>query len=1408
MSLGVFCKDISFEADFTNNDFANIYLRDESKFNTVLYISLRKAKSVVAINACYGDVWVGEIARSHAFGNKHDIRVSIVGDLISLHVDEELILEVEDKKKFFMLSEMRSVESRGGAHCHAASLPPDLSLIVEPARLDGELILSGDFILSGWGHEPDVAEQKFRIEAQGPCEDLAFALIEDARRASAKRASAAQISVRATLPGRIWRGSESRKSIDLRLLCNERQCGKTLTISRAEIIAVVERLAKTSDLENRIFESISALEHVVYGRMMGDLSPQAQAFIRKVVSTFSRLDEFLVAEGYTEIMEGAEPAPALVPPPAAAPLEALDGEDFIRAFCRRARSEAEGSDPVPLLEEMLRERGFLSRKTLRTIFSSLAPHFCSIDRFEEFYRISQALGDANSIEEKSPSWAISIHLAFAAAAGDMAAVARGLGWLAKRPVRDAVSPAAIVWAVRHALRNRAKTSLQGPLNIEVILTAFMRFLERQCETYWGIGHNREFIDLVFEILKARPSLPGESGRKLVRQALLCHGLSRQFWGRMAEAAPEDALWTVDLRIGAQAFSKLERRAGGDLSTEVASALDFFRSCGTFDLARFRFELCGPFGVDAPATSPGPDLLTRLHGAHANVGEAVVRGLAFPGAGISDELLARTAARALRDLPTPIPNSPYYDLQKYASAAANTLIRRGASASAAETEAEAEEAMRSFLETLTMLEEDPKAPHVGLGLGLSAICGLLEVGAHALARPLMSYISVRLEGERQNSKLKDSRYVRTAYSRLRVFAEEKGDAWALAFLEAFPETFAKTPPLQIATANPVLLEKWRRTSPVFDTLVVVYSCQAYLGTRVAELRKGWLADLERAGIPFIVVVGGGNDELIGDVLYLNVQDNYDNLRHKTIGMIKWVHDNTPFAHLLKIDDDCYVNVDEYFGSLSWRKFNYYGRRIERVLGAKARTLRMARGSNETGRFELDKSPEPSSYADGGNGYALSRMAMAALVNKCATAEGVDLVLKSTSEDKCVGDLLAMSAIRCSMEDNPMTIYRRIHNGGYPVMRWENGFMASKASAVKVVHFDTHDDRLKAVEVARTNELWPKKIWPSMTSVRIGFDSKALDLVSSEARLAQVNSAGATVISVMRNEMFVLPRFLEHYRRLGVKGFLIVDNTSDDGTFEYLREQPDVALFSADSYYKTVNAGSEWTISLMSQLRMGRWSLVADADEFLVYPDFENLPLEDFLAQEGGSGVDGFQVFMLDMYSRTSLADVDFAKSTPFEAAGFCDREPFRRDTLSRGAFGNQLTHTSALRHRLLKDSPANLYVSQKTPLVRYRPWMRFSVGLHYATGVEAAQAPLVFAHFKYTAEFREKAHREAKRRQYFNNAEEYKRYATLFSDGDPVLYDPEISTPWRENPWVRSILEKSPAKTGAARRRKSVRVSQA
>lgn len=289
-----------------------------------------------------------------------------------------------------------------------------------------------------------------------------------------------------------------------------------------------------------------------------------------------------------------------------------------------------------------------------------------------------------------------------------------------------------------------------------------------------------------------------------------------------------------------------------------------------------------------------------------------------------------------------------------------------------------------------------------------------------------------------------------------------------------------------------------------------------------------------------------------------------------------------------------------------------------------------------------------------------------------------------------------------------------------------------------------------------------IWPTYLCSSYDADNKLVRITSQE-KTNKLLKSYILVVSVVRNEMVMLPHFLEHYRTIGVQSFIFIDNDSTDGTRGFLSAQADVILYKADGEYKHANYGVSWQQAVLGNHCLGKWVLLADADELLVYPDCEHQALAEFVEEIENDGYDALLTCMVDMYPYGNLKEADFKKDSPFEVCPWYDFSPLIEWRMGSGQFSNMDSYLSTLRHRLSPESPPNSFTSQKVAIIRYQPWMRFSAGLHYAANVEMSDKQVIFAHFKYHAGFKEKAQEEVLRGQHFNGAEDYKHYLEMIKE---------------------------------------------
>ena len=899
----------------------------------------------------------------------------------------------------------------------------------------------------------------------------------------------------------------------------------------------------------------------------------------------------------------------------------------------------------------------------------------------------------------------------------------------------------IAFALRHALDAPA---LDSDLRAGLIY-AGMEFVRLRSTDYWERAHCAELTHAFAALLCGADHLPWFLRKDLQSFCLTHYGLSRRFWTRLARDWPADQAMPPRVAQARGTFARLEAaRASGDRAV-IATALDQLQQLGAVEVSRMRIDLLGPAGV-----ADTPSVTTLLERPEMEL--AALRHMAMPGSAPVPADVAALARAKLPDLSPELARAPCFEQQQSLSRAAHAFM-----AAPSET---TQKALSGPIRALA----DGGSGHIGLGIGIALVAALPDQRSALLQATLAQTIAALPPAIRKT--LLQSRVIAATAPRLPA---------ALAQKLGLPAP--QTPQTEPASAQ----------NPIFDAIVVVFSCKPYLDTRIPALREGWLSLLKRLGIPYVFVIGDGDGRQEGDIVHLDAPDDYEGLPQKTLAAVQWVRDNTSHAHMIKIDDDCFLNAPLFFKSLSYRKFDYYGRKLTRVPGQMDRAWHQAKSASERGQHEIDRSPEPSSYADGGSGYTLSRRAMDALLQAAQSPQGQRLIAASFMEDKLVGDLLALRGIAVADEDYRTTVRRRSHRDAIPVASWQNGFLPSPDAPVILAHLDTHLDQQDVLKGLQTPGLRPKKIWPSYQLPKLGYQTNALELVSSEASCARAATAEVALVACMRNEMFMLPVFLDHYRRLGVDSFLIADNGSDDGTLEYLAGQPDVALFSVDTDYNRSHYGVAWQQALLAAFRVGKWSLVADADELLVWQKPQEQSLPDLLRGADFAQAEAARIFMLDMYPHGPLEDATFASGDPFAEAGFADRVPFLTRTPTWGPYTDRPCWTSALRHRLIPGSRPNLFVAQKLALLRYHPGMRLSAGLHFVGDARLSRRELIFAHFKYNADFRRKASAEVARGQHWGDAAEYRKYLALTSEGRSRVWEEGVSVPWFEAPFVAERL---------------------
>ncbi|MBI1217261.1 MAG: glycosyltransferase family 2 protein [Rhodobacteraceae bacterium] len=300
-------------------------------------------------------------------------------------------------------------------------------------------------------------------------------------------------------------------------------------------------------------------------------------------------------------------------------------------------------------------------------------------------------------------------------------------------------------------------------------------------------------------------------------------------------------------------------------------------------------------------------------------------------------------------------------------------------------------------------------------------------------------------------------------------------------------------------------------------------------------------------------------------------------------------------------------------------------------------------------------------------------------------------------------------------------------------------------------------------------------------RIRAFRKRRELSAVTNRTNLIRRTDILLFSTLRNERIRLPYFLRYYRDQGINHFLIVDNGSDDGSREYLAEQPDVSLWTAEAGYKRARFGVDWLNWLQMRYGHRHWTLVVDPDEFFVYPFCDTRSIRALTDWLDASSIRSFGAMLLDMYPKGEIDAQPYREGQdPMEIACWFDSGNY---TIKRNAtFGNLWIQGGPRARMFFPDRPERAPALNKIPLVKWHRDYTYVSSTHMLLprglnlvydewGGEKASGCLLHAKFLHT--FVEKSAEELTRRQHYANSHEYRAYDAGLKD------NPDLWCKWSE-----------------------------
>ncbi len=209
--------------------------------------------------------------------------------------------------------------------------------------------------------------------------------------------------------------------------------------------------------------------------------------------------------------------------------------------------------------------------------------------------------------------------------------------------------------------------------------------------------------------------------------------------------------------------------------------------------------------------------------------------------------------------------------------------------------------------------------------------------------------------------------------------------------------------------------------------------------------------------------------------------------------------------------------------------------------------------------------------------------------------------------------------------------------------------------------------------------------------------------------------------------------------------------------------------------------DWLNWLQLRYAHDHWCLVADPDEFLIYPFCDTRPIRALTDWLDASSIKSFSAMLLDMYPRGPITERPYhAGQDPLEIACWFDAGNY---TMTKNAdYGNLWIQGGPRSRVFFPETPELAPALNKVPLVKWNRRYAYASSTHMLLprglnqvfdewGGEKASGLLL--HTKFLDTFTVKADEELSRGQHYSGSIEYKAYAERLRD------NPELWCKWSE-----------------------------
>jgi hypothetical protein len=290
---------------------------------------------------------------------------------------------------------------------------------------------------------------------------------------------------------------------------------------------------------------------------------------------------------------------------------------------------------------------------------------------------------------------------------------------------------------------------------------------------------------------------------------------------------------------------------------------------------------------------------------------------------------------------------------------------------------------------------------------------------------------------------------------------------------------------------------------------------------------------------------------------------------------------------------------------------------------------------------------------------------------------------------------------------------------------------------------------------------------------------VELLHGPAQVSFENDE-VVVLVVVRDGRSYIESFVEHYFALGAKHLIFLDNGSEDGTIEALKEyESGVTVFRTGLPFKQYQISMRQY--LVERFGRGRWTLSVDIDELFDYPFSDVVSLKALLQYLNENRYTAVIAQMLDMFPEAISSEVVAVSSEEplkklhryYDIANVTTRDYNLFEDLTGNEASNEEIKVlqGGVQRRLFNLSP----MLTKHPLVFLEEGVRpVDLSEHWVGGARLADFSGVLLHYKLSANLYRLARREVEKRTYPNRHGKYDKYVEILESASQLVLKGETS----------------------------------